>query len=114
MVRGQIKMCQKVGSDDPIFDIGNCKDKIKISLTYCDCAADVAVAFDFGSIRGAQLETRGAEASLLAGGRENGDEGAAVDEPLLIPAGVVDVKEKRVRLAGHRVHARGAGFPFDA
>ena len=85
-------MCQKVGSDDPIFDIGNCKSKIKVGLTYCDCATDVAVALDFGSICGAQLETRGAEASLLAGGRENGDEGAAVDEPLLIPACVLYVK----------------------
>ena len=114
MVRGQIKMCQKVGSDNPIFHISNCKSEIEVSLTYCYGAADVAVAFDLGSICGAQLDARGTETSLLAGGWEYRDQGAAVDEPLLIPAGVVDVKQKGFRLAGHRVHARGAGFPFAA
>ena len=83
-------------------------------MAYSDCASYVSIAPDFRAVGGAELRSGRSKTTLLAGGRDYGEKSASIDEPLLLAATVYDVKQERVALAGHRAHARGAGFPFDA
>ena len=114
MIWGQIKMCEKICPYYPIFHISYCEIELKVSLAYSYGTGNAAKAPDLRAVCGAELRSRRSEAALLTCGRNYGEQGSSIDEPLFLAAAVYDVKEKRITLAGNRVHARGAGFPFAA
>ena len=55
MIRSEVKMSKEICSDDSVFNIGNCKAELEISLPNSDCASDATVTTNFRTVGGAKL-----------------------------------------------------------
>ena len=114
MVGSKIICGQKVGSQYPISNIGDCKFESKLSFTNGDGAGKGAVASDVRTICCAQLSARRSSTALLRCGRDDRQKSAAVHQPLFISTGICDVKEEIVFVvADDVVHdSYIVGLPF--
>ena len=92
MIWGQIEVCEKICPYYPIFHISYCEIELKVGLAYGYGTGNAAKAPDLRAVCGAELRSGRAEAALLTSGRNNGEQGSPVDEPLLVAAAVDDVK----------------------
>ena len=93
MVRGEIKLGEKVRAEDSLTNIGNGEFKCERAFTDDNCLLHATITINFRSISGTESEAIWAVTALGGCGRDYRQEGAAVDEPFVTFQFVRYVKE---------------------
>ena len=92
VIRRQVKVCQEVGAQDSGLDIRDDEIVSEGAFADGDGAGYVAETRDVRAICGHQFDAICSLTALLGSRRDEGDEGASVDQPALIPLGIYHVK----------------------
>ena len=92
MIRRQVEVCQEVRAQDSGLDIRDDKVISEGAFADGDGAGYVAETRDVRAICGHQFDAICSLTALLGSRRDEGDEGASVDQPALIPLGIYHVK----------------------
>ena len=112
MVRGKVELCQEIGTEDALADVGNDEVEFECPIADHEGFANFSVALDVCSVCGAELRTIGAKTSLGFCWGDDGEESPSVDEPSVSLNFILYVKKMSV-WAGRGIHACRPAFPFD-